>query len=341
MLPRRARLLGHLVSAATGPVAEQTPRKRAQVRRGRSPGGGRSLLRTWLEGAPAADVVTRDLVVPGIGDDIPVRLYAPTTLPNAVARAPLVVHFPPGGWVYGGVGASAWLCGHVASRVGAVVAEVGYRLAPEHPFPAAQQDAYAATTWLAEHAERLDADGTRMAVMGAGAGGNLAAAVTLDARDRGRPPVSFQALLYPATDLTLASPSLRLTPVAPLLTAEDLRACRDLYLGPAGDPTNPLVSPLLAPDHSDLPAALVITAEHDPLRDDGRRYAAVLRAGGVPVRLHDVADGVHGLFSFAGILRQQALPALRVLTSELTAALCRGETEESLAGLAEAEELHS
>ena len=202
---------------------------------------------------------------------------------------PLVVAVPGGRWVRGGIGASVWPCGRIATRVGAVVAHVGCRLAPEHPAPAAHLDAYAATVWLAEHADRLGVRPDRLALLGDGPGATVAATVALDARDRGRPAIAFQALVRPATDLPLAAAA----PVGggPSPADEGLRRWASQHLGELADPRDPLVSPLLAEDHRGLPPALVVTAAVDPLRGDGLRYVEALRAGGVPTEHAEVPSG--------------------------------------------------
>lgn len=283
-----------------------------------------------LDGASAAGVTTEDLLVPGADQDIPVRLYRPTA-PPAQGRRPLVVDFPGGGWVHGGVGASAWLCSHLARVTGALVAEVGYRLAPEHPAPAAHHDAYAATSWLAEHATTLDARADRLVVLGEGAGGTLAATVALDARQRARPAVALQALLYAPTDLTLTSLSVAESADGPVLTGRGEHSFVEVYLGDLADPRDPLVSPLLADDHARLPPAFVLTAEDDPLRDDGLRYAAALRAAGVPVEHVETPSSRHRSFSLPRTCQAAAEPALAALAAAIRRAVLLHDAAASVA----------
>jgi len=271
-------------------------------------------------GRRVSAVRTRDLQVPGAEEDIPVRLYLPPG-PAPAGGRPLVVSFPDGGWVSGGLGASAWLCDRVAARVGAVVAEVDHRTAPAHPAPAAFLDAYAATSWLAEHAEVLGARSDRVGLLGGGAGGGLAASVALDARDRGRPAVAFQALVCPATDLTLTSPSAAAHSRAPGPSGAALRRSVALYLGDLADPRDPLLSPLLAESHAKLPPALVLTAEHDPLRDDGLRYVRALWAAGVPTEHAEVPGSCPGCLDAAGRCPATAAAAVGILVSALRRAL--------------------
>jgi acetyl esterase len=198
------------------------------------------------------------------------------------------------------------------------VVSVDYRLAPLNPFPAAVEDAYAALLWAAEE---FGVDGRRIGVMGDSAGGNLAAVVALLTRDRGGPPISHQALIYPATDQTLSGASMRSNANKPFLLAADVVAYRGYYLG---DPPNavrdPYASPLLAEDHSGLPPALIQVAEHDPILDDGTRYAEALRVAGVPVRLTEYVGVPHGFISFPGVCRS-AHQALAEICAEQSSAL--------------------
>jgi acetyl esterase/lipase len=205
--------------------------------------------------------------------------------------------------------------------VGAVVVSVDYRLAPRHRFPAAVEDSYAALVWAAEHAAGLGAGGP-VAVMGESAGGNLSAVLCLLARDRGGPALSHQVLLYPATDMTAEHPA---TASTPFLSGPEMEAYRRHYLADA-DPSDPMVSPLLASDHHGLPPALIQVAEHDPLRADGIRYAAALRAAGVPVRLTEYVGMPHGYLNFPGLCRI-APQALAEICAEQTAALAQPSPE--------------
>jgi acetyl esterase len=208
------------------------------------------------------------------------------------------------------------MCSHVADRVGALVVSVDYRLAPEHPAPAAVDDCRAVlATLLAGRGEGVpgvhpfEVDPARVAVLGDSAGGNIAALLAIAHRDALRAgipdappaPLRHQVLLYPAVDLTLASPSVAARPGAPLLRSARVHGFRDLYLGAGGlDPADPVVSPLHAPDHTDLAPALVVTTDLDPLEDDGVRYAEALRRAGVAVRYTCYHDVPHGFLSLPG-----------------------------------------
>ena len=249
------------------------------------------------------------------------RLYRPHgPLPGGRRRAdglPIVLNYHGGGGSLGNLDQSDWLCAWVAARVGALVVSVDYRLAPEHPYPAGRDDGYAALVWAVRHAEALGGRADRVAVMGDSAGGNLAAVVAMLAREAG-PAIDAQILIYPVVDLTLDAPSTTTYECGPLLTKADMDVFRANYLGPDGDPTDPLCSPLLAPDHRGLPRALVITAQVDPLHDDGVAYADRLRAAGVPTRHSDHARAIHGFITFPGVCRAAAA-ALDEICDELAA----------------------
>ncbi|MDD7968760.1 alpha/beta hydrolase [Actinomycetospora lemnae] len=289
-----------------------------EITRARARRLSHNLVTSRVFGPMPRGVLVTDRVADTAVGPRPVRLYRPHT-----ARAlPVVVNFHGGGGTLGNLDQSDWLCAHVAARVGALVVSVDYRLAPEHPYPAGREDGYAAVSWVAREAASLGARPDRLAVMGDSAGGNLAAVVCLLAREAG-PVIDAQVLLYPVLDLTFTRPSVERFAGGPVLTRADMEVFRRHYLGgPAdhADPGDPLCSPLLAPDVSDLPPALVITAGIDPLHDDGVDYAARLGAAGVPVRHTDHARAVHGFLSFPGVCRASAT-ALDDVCAELTARL--------------------
>jgi acetyl esterase/lipase len=273
-----------------------------------------NVVTSFIFGKVAPGIQTSDRTIPGPGGDIPVRVYRPHPAGHDGGR-PLVVYFHGGGFVLGELRMGDWLCSQVARNVGAVVVSVDYRLAPRHRFPAAVDDCYAALLWATENAGSLGAGGP-VAVMGESAGGNLSAVVSLLARDRGGPAISHQVLIYPAVDMTKQAPA---TATTPFLTAPEMRAYREHYLADA-DPSDPRLSPMLAEDHGKLPPALILVGEHDPLRDDGVRYAATLRAAGVPVRLTEYVGMPHGFLNFPGLCRW-APQALAEICAELKAAL--------------------
>jgi len=289
----------------------------AQLARVKEQQLGHNPLTDLVFGSVADGVELTDETAAGAEGPVPVRVHRPHGAGDG--PLPLVVDFHGGGWTVGSLDSADWLCSNVALALPAVVVSVDYRLAPTHRWPAAAEDCYAALVDLAGRAGALGADPDRIAVMGDSAGGNLAAVVSLMSRDRGGPVIGFQGLLYPATDLTLGSPSLEANAHAPILTRADTVAFRDHYLG-GQDPREPYASPLFAEDHSGLPPALVQVAEHDPIRDDGLRYTDALRAAGVPVRSTEYVGMPHGFMSFPRLCRS-APQALAELCWEMRAAL--------------------
>lgn len=263
------------------------------------------------------DVRSEDHVLDAPDGEISVRLYRPPG--PAPDPAPVIVHLHGGGWVLGGVAFEENRCRALAAETGAAVASVAYRLAPEHPFPTPLDDAYAATAWVTANAARLGLDPQRVAVMGSSAGGNLAAAVTLLARERGGPALAFQALIYPVCDASGDHPSHRQCSDVFPLTAEEMRWFWRQYVPDADTRLTALASPLRATDLSGLPPAYVLTAEFDPLRDEGEAYAARLAAAGVPI-VHERAKGmVHGFLAVA-----PHLPQVQALFAGLARQLKRG-----------------
>lgn len=236
----------------------------------------------------------RDTHVPGPAGDLPVRVYRPA----GDGPLPTLLYLFGGGWTLGGIDTADGICRRLANASGGQVLTVGYRLAPEHPFPAAVHDCHAAAAWIAAHPEEFGADPQRLAVGGDSAGGNLAAAVTLLARTAG-PRLAGQLLVYPNTDQRAdRAPAGDEDPL--LFNRHSVDWYRRHYLPDPADAADPLASPLLADDLSGLPPALVVTAEYDPLRDEGERYAARLRAAGVPVTLSRYPGMIHGFFAMPG-----------------------------------------
>ena len=227
-----------------------------------------------------------------------VRSYRPTK----GGTLPALVYFHGGGWTIGDVDTHDVLCRQLALGAGCMVLSVDYRLGPEHPFPAAVDDCFAALKWTHDHGAQLGIDPGRIAVGGDSAGGNLAAVVALLARDAGAPRIAYQLLIYPATDLRWSFPSHERNGAGYLLTREANAYFRAAYLPDEADWSDWRASPLLAPSHASLPAALVITAGYDPLVDEGRAYADKLRAAGVQVEYREYADMVHGFILFGGVL---------------------------------------
>lgn len=222
--------------------------------------------------------------------------FRPTIVVGSSVPIPLLVYLHGGGFVLCDAQSRDACCRRFANGVGAVVVSVDYRLAPQHRFPAALDDAWAATQWVAAHAKELGGDTHRLVVACEGAGGNLAAGVCLRARDQHGPPIAFQLLIYPLLDqrLTSASPDTRLA--RDVVTTEHLRWFNDQYLGPDADRCDTRVSPLLA-DLTGLPPTHIVTAETDPLRDQGEHFAHLLRAAGVPATARRYPGMFHGFFN--------------------------------------------
>ena len=226
--------------------------------------------------------------------DVPVRIYRP---PGDEVR-PALVYFHGGAFVLGGVTLFDATCGGYAAGADIVVVSVDYRLAPEHPFPAAVDDCFAAVEWLAANAAALGVDPSAIAVGGSSAGGGLAAAIALMARDRNGPAIAFQLLLNPVLDDRLQTESVRVFTDTPLWTGDDAAAMWDHYLGPVRRHVSPYAAPARATDLSGLPPAYILTCEYDPLRDEGIDYAVRMLRAGVAVELHNVAGAFHSFEVF-------------------------------------------
>lgn len=278
---------------------------------------------TWITGPVDRSVgITYGTAPARDGYEIPLRIYRPRAVRDTEADVPVILYFHGGGWVQGNVVMYDPLCTHLARKVRAVVVSVDYRLAPEHRAPTPGHDCVDATSWVAANGPVLRADTSRLAVCGDSAGGNLAAVVALASRDRGGPRLRHQALIYPGLDQTLSSPSIEENADAPVLTRANILAFQRHYLPERADPRDPMLSPLFA-DLRRLPPALVQTAELDPLRDDGVRYAAALRAAGVAVRDTTYVRVPHGFASFPGAVpvgAQHRAELVRELRSHLYAA---------------------
>ncbi len=276
-------------------------------------------LRTVRQAADAAALggsrpeVARceDRLIPGPEGSMLVRVV----WPEARGDLPCLVYFHGGGWTFCSIETHDATCRKLANGAGCVVVSVEYRLAPEHPFPAAAEDAFAATRWVTRHADALGIDPQRVAVGGDSAGGNLAAVVALMARDRGELELCHQLLVYPITDHDFETLSYRENAAGPLLTRSMMECFWDFYV-PDGARSDPYVSPLRAKSLAGLPPATVITAEYDPLRDEGEAYALRLREAGVAVTASRYDGMIHGFFGF-----DEVLPAARKAIDEAAAAL--------------------
>ena len=271
-----------------------------------------------LQGEPQSVAQIVDRHAPGPAGDVPVRLYTPA----GQAPFPALVYYHGGGWVLGGLDTHDGVCRQMASSAGCLVVSVDYRLAPEHKFPAAAEDAYAALQWVATNADGLGVDPARIAIGGDSAGGNLTAVVALMARDRGTPAVAFQLLVYPVTDSACDTASYRENADGYFLTKDAMLWFWNHYTRDAADRRNPYAAPLKAQDLRGLPPALVMTAEFDPLRDEGEAYAARLREAGVPVQLTRYHGMIHGFFGMSALL-DQAKEAIQEATTALRTAFKR------------------
>lgn len=262
-----------------------------------------------VTGTPEEVFSIENLHVPGPAGEIPVRVYRG----HAEGQRPGMVYFHGGGWVVCGLETHDVICRAIARRSGGVVVSVDYRLAPEHKFPAAVDDAYAATVWVGRHAMELGMDPSRLTVGGDSAGGNLATVVSMLCRDHGGPSIACQALVYPVTDLrSLDTASYEEFAEGCCLTKAMMVWFRNHYLNREVDGLHPHASPLRAEDLSGLPPALILTAECDPLRDEAEEYAARLQAAGVDVLLKRYDGMIHPFFSMAGAIPQgqEALDAV-------------------------------
>jgi acetyl esterase len=267
---------------------------------------------------PGPDADVRDHAAPGPAGPIAIRAYR---RPGASGTPGALVYFHGGGFVLGSIEEHDALCRQLAVDSGCAVYSVEYRLAPDHKFPAAVDDAFAAATWVAEQAGALGLDPARIAVGGDSAGGNLATVVALLSKRRGGPRFAFQLLLYPVTDLrSIDTPSYLENAEGYFLTRSGMAWFRDHYVPSLADRHDPLVSPLAASDLSGLPPALVVTAEYDPLRDEGEAYARALQAAGVPCELRRYDGAIHAFVSMYAYV-ELGRTALRDAAATLRAAI--------------------
>lgn len=235
-------------------------------------------------------------LLPGPGGDIPIRIYQP----QGDGPFGILVYFHGGGWVIGDLDTADAVCREIATLAEVIVVSVDYRLAPEHVYPAAVQDSYAALQWVNDNLETLQGNG-KIGVGGESAGGNLAAVVAQQSRDRGGPPIAFQCLLYPVTDAEMSRPSYSENGSGYLLETTTMEWFWDTYCPDLEQRLNADASPLRAKNLADLPPALVVTAEFDPLRDEGNAYAHALQAAGNSATLMCCEGLVHDFFSTAAV----------------------------------------
>jgi acetyl esterase/lipase len=282
-----------------------------------SPPEAREGLRALAEAADAKDVPIgriENATLAGAEGALPYRSY--TSVDAGPEPLPALVYFHGGGFVIGDLDTHESLCRMLANASGCRVISVEYRLAPEHKFPAAVEDAYAALCWIAEHARELGIDEDRVAVGGDSAGGNLSAVVCQLIKQRGGPKLALQLLLYPATESGVETPSRLALAEGYLLEKKSIEWFFQQYVAPGTDPIDPRLSPLLAADLSGLPAAHIHTAEFDPLVDEGKAYADKLAAAGVAVEYTCHPGMIHHFFCLAG-----AIPYARTAIANAGAAV--------------------
>jgi acetyl esterase len=303
--PQMKQLLDTMAAAKTPPFHTLAPTEARRL-----------MARRVIQGTPEPLARVEDRKISGPGGEIPIRVYTPE------GQAPFgaLIYFHGGGWVLGDIEMTDQPCRLLAKAAGCVVVSVEYRLAPEHKFPAAPEDCYCATRWAAENAASIGVDPGRIAVGGASAGATLAAIVAMMARDRGGPRIAYQLLVYPATTASLDTPSHSefARDNYYVLSRADMEWFWGHYLASEGDRANPYACPALAKTLRGLPPAFVITAEYDPLRDEGEAYAARLRQDGVPAVLKRYEGVTHGFFGMPAQLDKsrvaiaEAASALRV-----------------------------
>jgi acetyl esterase len=286
--PQTQMILAQLAAAGAPPLETLTPDQ------------ARSAF-TLPKGEPEPVGRVVDRTVPGPASDIPIRVYYPKDLQEN--NNPALVYYHGGGWVVGNIDTHDDVCRALTNLANCVTISVDYRLAPEHKFPAAVDDSYTAVQYVYDHAEDFKVDRSRIAVGGDSAGGNLAAVITHLAKDKPSLDICFQLLLYPSTNLG-GEPTVSMKENAEgyFLTKGTMEWFRDCYLNSVDDYQNPLLSPALNEDFSELPPALVITAEYDPLRDEGEEYAKKLAEAGVEVDAVRYDGTIHGFISMAVVI---------------------------------------
>lgn len=278
---------------------------------------GREMYRSMRPLNPDINVGhIEDRAISGPAAEIALRIYTPR------GKGPfgIYVNFHGGGWVIGDLDTADASCRDLCNQANCIVVSVDYRLAPEHAYPAAVEDSYAATCWIAENAQSLGGNG-KLAVGGESAGGNLAAVVTLKARDEGGPAIDFQLLAYPVVDADLSRQSYIDNGEDYLLTTQSMRWFWDHYCPDVASRTQPEASPIHAASHAGLPPALIVTAEFDPLRDEGEAYAHALSQAGVEARSIRFDGLVHDFFTTAQLFevsRQAFTEVAEILREVLT-----------------------
>ena len=254
----------------------------------------------------------KEIAIPGPGGALPARIYTPKTLRQKDGMAPCLVFFHGGGWVIGNLDSHDVVCRMLAHEGELVVIAVDYRLSPEAKFPAAVEDSIAATAWISDNAMTLGIDASRLTVGGDSAGGNLAAVVSIHARDHGGPKLAGQVLVYPGTDFRMTHPSHREPETSVLLTHSVVQYFKNQYLNGPEDIHDWRASPALVENLAGLPPAYVLTAGADPLRDEGEEFARRLEQAGVPVAYKTYPGQFHGFFTMGRLLPQANVAAREI-----------------------------
>ena len=262
--------------------------------------------------APLRVGKTKNRSIPGPGGPIPIRIYTP----HGIGPFPIVVYYHGGGWVIATIDTYDASARALSNAADAIVVSVEYRKAPEHRFPAAHEDAYAAYAWMRKHGQNINGDPSMVAVVGEGTGGNLAGAVSIMARQRNKDVPVHQILIYPVTGSDMDTPSYRKHEQAQPLNKAMMAWFFEKYLNSPADANNPVVALIKAPDLTGLPPATIITAGIDPLQSDGKHYAARLREAGVPVMYHNFDDVTHDFFG-TGAVVEDAKYAVELTGREL------------------------
>jgi len=290
-LDPKCKMLLELLSPAGAPTLDQM-----------SPPEAREMMLRMTGLRPGGEAVKQvtNRNVPGPHGEIPIRVYTP----EGSGPLPIFVYFHGGGWVIGNLDTHDASCRTLTNLSGAIIVSVDYRLAPEHKFPIPFDDCYAAAGWAVENAKSLGGDPGRVAIGGDSAGGNLTATVALRARDERGPRFTHQLLVYPVTDAAYDTPSYRDNADGYFLTRSSMVWFWNHYLRDDRDRDNPYASPLRAKNLEGLPPATVITAEYDPLRDEGEAYGARLEKAGVPTRVTRYDGMIHGFFGMTDVLDQ-------------------------------------
>ena len=314
-MPLDERLRPILDAANSLTAADSNPVLSVGARRDIIHAGLEASMLAFTEPGPEPASIT-DFSVSVKDGQIDVRAF----IPHGPGPFPAHMYMHGGGWWIGTIDHFKSPCREVSADAACVVLSVGYRLAPEHKFPTLTEDCYAALLWLVSNAETLNVDRKRISVGGASAGGNLAAVVAQMARDRDGPDLVLQVLQIPTTDLVNDYPSARENAKGYLLTSEAMEFCRELYLENPADAHHPYASPLLAEDLSGLPPALIITAELDPLRDEGEAYARALQSAGVPATLWCCQGQIHGCQNWVKVLPELASANRSIIATRLRAA---------------------